>query len=84
VVRPVKELKAFSKVKLDPGQSKTVRFELQPRDLAYYDAHQSAWISTPGPHRIYIGSSSRDIRAQRDFELAAQGAAASEGDTAPK
>lgn len=71
VVRPVKELEAFSKVSLDPGQTVTVRFELQPRALAYYDAHQKAWVSTPGPHRIYIGSSSRDIRVQKDFALAA-------------
>jgi beta-glucosidase len=69
VVRPLKELKAFSKVRLDPGQTATVTFKLQPRDLAYYDAHQKAWVSTPGLHRIYVGSSSRDIRVQRDFEL---------------
>ncbi|HYK25951.1 MAG TPA: glycoside hydrolase family 3 C-terminal domain-containing protein [Steroidobacteraceae bacterium] len=77
VVRPLKELKAFRKVKLEPGQTTTVRFKLEPRDLAFYDAQQDAWVSTPGPHRIYIGSSSRDIRAQKDFELAAERAAAS-------
>ncbi|HEY2591122.1 MAG TPA: glycoside hydrolase family 3 C-terminal domain-containing protein [Steroidobacteraceae bacterium] len=73
VVRPLKELKAFQKVKLDPGQTATVRFKLQPRDLAYYDAHQNAWASTPGLHRVYVGSSSRDIRIQKDFELISPG-----------
>jgi len=68
VVRPVKELKAFEKVKLGPGETKTVSFTLTPRDLAYYDVHSSAWTSTPGTHRIFIGSSSRDIRARRDFQ----------------
>lgn len=68
VVRPVKELKAFRKIELDPGQTRTVRFTLSPRDLSYYDIHQAAWTSTPGTHRIYIGSSSADIREQKDFE----------------
>ena len=78
VVRPIKELVAFSKMKLDPGQTTTVRFKLQPRDLAYYDAHQNGWVSTPGAHRVYVGSSSRDIRVQQDFELAADRQAASQ------
>ncbi len=73
VVRPVRELKAFRKVRLDPGQTMTVRFTLQPRDLAYYDEHQAAWVSTPGKHRIEIGSSSRDIRLEKDFEWVAAG-----------
>jgi beta-glucosidase len=68
VVRPLKELKAFEKVQLAPGEMKTVRFTLSPRDLSYFDAHQGTWVSTPGPHRIFVGSSSRDIRLQQDFQ----------------
>jgi beta-glucosidase len=68
VVRPLKELKAFEKVRLEPGEMKTVRFTLSTRDLSYYDPHQAAWVSTPGTHRFYIGSSSRDIRLQQDFQ----------------
>src|SRR5579875_1035655 len=68
VVRPVKELKGFRKVKLAPGETTTVRFTVRPRNLAYYDEHQAAWVVTPGRHRLYIGSSSRDIRAQTEFE----------------
>ncbi|MGH8261567.1 MAG: glycoside hydrolase family 3 C-terminal domain-containing protein, partial [Steroidobacteraceae bacterium] len=68
VVRPVKELKAFAKIGLAPGQMKRVRFTLTPRDLAYYDVHRHAWVSTPGTHRIYVGGSSRDIREQKDFQ----------------
>lgn len=70
VVQPVKELKGFRKVALAPGETETVTFTLSPRDLSYYDVHQSGWASTPGPHRIFIGSSSRDIREQQDFEWA--------------
>jgi beta-glucosidase len=68
VVRPVKELKAFRKISLAPGETKTVRLTLSPRDLAYYDVHRKQWRSTPGLHRIYVGSSSRDIRQVRDFQ----------------
>jgi beta-glucosidase len=71
VVRPEKELKAFSKVALQPGQTRTVRFTLTPRDFQYYDAHAHQWADTPGVHRIFIGSSSRDVRANQDFELVA-------------
>jgi beta-glucosidase len=67
VVRPVKELKAFHKVELAPGETQTVRFTLTARDLAYYDVHQRAWITTPGRYRLYLGSSSTDIRAARSF-----------------
>jgi hypothetical protein len=45
-----------------------VKFTLSPRDLSYYDIHRADWTSTPGTHRIFIGSSSRDIRQQQDFE----------------
>jgi beta-glucosidase len=68
LVRPVKELKAFEKVQLAPGETKTVRFSLSPRDLSYYDAHQGTWVSSPGTHRIFVGSSSRDIRLQQDLQ----------------
>lgn len=72
VVRPVKELKGFQKVSLAPGETKTVTFTVSPRDLTYYDVRRGQWIGTPGPHRILIGSSSRDIRLQRSFDLSAQ------------
>ncbi|HTY50066.1 MAG TPA: glycoside hydrolase family 3 C-terminal domain-containing protein [Steroidobacteraceae bacterium] len=71
VVRPQKELKAFRKVSLQPGQTTTVSFTLNPRDFEYYDVHAHRWAQTPGPHRIIVGASSRDIRASRDFELVA-------------
>ena len=67
VVRPVKELKDFRKVSLAPGETSTVTFMLPARALSYYDVHQHEWVSTPGAHRILIGSSSRDLRLQRDF-----------------
>jgi beta-glucosidase len=68
LVRPVKELRAFEKVQLAPGETKTVRFTLSPRDLSYYDAHQGIWVSSPGTHHIFVGSSSRDIRLQQELQ----------------
>ena len=67
VVRPVKELKGFHKVELAPGESQVVRFTLNTHDLAYYDVHRCAWITTPGNYRLYVGSSAADIRATRSF-----------------
>lgn len=67
VVRPVKELKGFHKVELAPGESQVVRFTLNTHDLAYYDVHHSAWTTTPGKYRLYVGSSAADIRATRSL-----------------
>ncbi|MFL6603244.1 MAG: glycoside hydrolase family 3 C-terminal domain-containing protein [Steroidobacteraceae bacterium] len=71
LVRPVKELKAFQKVSLAPGESKTLKFTLTARDLSYYDIHRHDWASTPGTHRIYIGSSSADVRLQQELHWTA-------------
>jgi beta-glucosidase len=65
VVRPVKELKGFHKVQLAPGETQIVRFTLNTHDLAYYDVHRRAWTTTSGKYRLYVGSSSADIRATR-------------------
>lgn len=62
VPRPVKELKGFEKVALDPGESKTVTFELGKRAWAYYDVEGHDWYTEKGDFRILIGASSRDIR----------------------
>ena len=62
VPRPVKELKGFEKVALDPGESKTETFELGKRAWAYYDVEGHDWYTEEGDFRILIGASSRDIR----------------------
>ncbi|MEP7313066.1 MAG: glycoside hydrolase family 3 C-terminal domain-containing protein [Pseudomonadota bacterium] len=72
VVRPAKELKGFARVTLAPGESKTVKFSLSARDLAYYDVHVKDWISTPGAYSIHVGSSSADIRQKQAFRWTAE------------
>jgi beta-glucosidase len=43
VVRPEKELKAFAKVALEPGEEKILSFRLEGRDFAYYDVTRHGW-----------------------------------------
>lgn len=64
LIRPIKELKNFTKIALDPGESQRVNFKLKPRSLSYYDAHQHAWVAEAGEFEVLVGSSSRDIRLQ--------------------
>jgi beta-glucosidase len=70
--RPVKELKGFKKVFLQPGEEKSIEFSLSMRNLAFYDPYQKDWIAEPGEYEILVGSSSRDIRAQARFMLISQ------------
>ncbi len=69
VDRPVKELKGFCKVALEPGETKTVTFVITPDMLEYYDASAGKWVLEPGVFTAYIGSSSRDIRTSVKFEV---------------
>lgn len=69
VYRPLRELKGFAKVALKPGETKTVTFEVKPRDLACFDTAGHQWKSNAGTYEIGIGSSSRDIRVLAPVQL---------------
>ena len=62
VIRPIKELKGFEKVMLNPGEEKKVAFVLDKRSFAYYNTDISDWYTEYGRYNILVGSSSRDIR----------------------
>ncbi len=62
VSRPVRELKGFEKISLEPGQEKEVRFVLDQRSFAYYEEKLHDWHVESGEYVIEIGASSRDIR----------------------
>ena len=68
LTRPAKELKAFEKISLAPGQTKVVHFTVTPDMLRYYDPDTSAWRADPGKYRLLIGSSSTDLRGSIDFK----------------
>ena len=62
LVRPEKELKAFAKVALAPGETKTVTLSLKIDALSFYDPAQQGWVAEAGDFEVLVGSSSRDIR----------------------
>lgn len=62
VKRPEKELKAFEKVFLQPGETKTVTLALPAGAFKYYDEGKKQWVLAPGEFGLLVGSSSRDIR----------------------
>jgi len=67
--RPEKELKAFQKVFIGPGEQKSVELNLGPDAFKYYDDTKSEWVLEPGGFTILVGSSSRDIRLKGEIEL---------------
>jgi beta-glucosidase len=69
LVRPYKELKGFTKVELQPGQTKTVTIPLDFRAFAFYHPGYGQWITEDGEFDILIGASSTDIRCTQTVEL---------------
>jgi beta-glucosidase len=67
--RPVKELKGFAKVALAPGETKTVRIQLDERAFAFYDPDRRRWIAEPGAYDLLVGGSAADIELQTTVRL---------------
>jgi beta-glucosidase len=61
VRRPARELRAFTKVRLEPGETRTVTLDLDRRAFAYYDIHEAGWIVAPGTYRIQVGENAATI-----------------------
>jgi len=61
VSRPVKELKAFQKVDLKPGESRHVEVNLDRRAFSYFDVKSHQWTVAPGDFDVYVGRSSAEI-----------------------
>ena len=68
VVRPIIELKDFQKIKLEVGESKTIKFTIDNQKLSFYNS-KLEFKSEPGDFELMIGSSSADIRLRSNFEL---------------
>ncbi|MFA5044328.1 MAG: glycoside hydrolase family 3 C-terminal domain-containing protein [Paludibacter sp.] len=69
VLRPVKELKAFRKIELQPDEEKSVTFEITKSNLEFYNDVTGKWTAESGLFKIVVGSSSRDIHCNVDFVL---------------
>jgi beta-glucosidase len=67
--RPPKELKGFVKVALEPGETRTVTFRLEPRDFAYYDPAHAAWVRESGEFEIFVAHSAADARLRRTVRM---------------
>ena len=67
--RPVKELKRFKKVSLNPGEEKTIEFELDEKALSFFDPSTKNWKAESGEFEVLIGSSSEDIKLKEMFNL---------------
>lgn len=72
--RPVRELKRFTKVALEPGESARVEFSLDARALSYYEPILHEFCAESGAYGIEMGASSRDIRLQGTVSFASSSA----------
>ncbi len=64
IFRPVRELKAFARVSLQPGETKQIQFAFDDHTFAYYDTLVNSWKVATGEYEIEVGASVRDIRAK--------------------
>lgn len=70
--RPVKELKGFEKVELEPGETKTVSMEIDARALSYYHVELGDWYAKSGSYMLMIGSASDQIEIQKEIRFTTQ------------
>ena len=68
LIRPILELKDFQKIKLEVGETKTIKFIIDNQQLSFYN-EKLVFDSEPGDFNLMIGSSSEDIRLKSSFEL---------------
>ncbi|KAJ3194490.1 hypothetical protein HK101_002601 [Irineochytrium annulatum] len=66
---PPRQLKGFDRVRINPGQSTTVQFQLSEYDVSIWDVATGKWKVVPGTYEVFVGASSRDIRLTGSFVL---------------
>lgn len=67
--RPIKELKGFTKLQLNPGETKVATITITPEQLQYYNPSLNAWTADAGRYTAIIGASSQDLKARLPFTL---------------
>ena len=66
---PPKRLVGWSKVQLNPGESKEVTVEVEPKLLSIYDVSNKGWQLIPGSYTFLVGSSSQNLPLKQAVEL---------------
>lgn len=61
LARKGRQLAAFQKVELDPGENRTVELRIRPRASSCFDPDHNGWVTTPGTCVLHAGTSSRDL-----------------------
>ena len=69
IIRPVKELKGFIKVELEPGETKHVRIDFDDKTFRYFNTKTEKWEIEGGVYDIYVGSSSADIHLTGTIDM---------------
>ncbi|MGE5497106.1 MAG: glycoside hydrolase family 3 C-terminal domain-containing protein [Syntrophothermus sp.] len=69
VLKPAKELKAFTKVKVPSGGEVIVHLTLNVSDLAYFDDKEMKWVVSPGKYKLATASSAEDIREEKEISI---------------
>ena len=72
VPRPIKELKGFQRLELDPGQFHRITIKLDARAFSFFDVNSNSWRAKPGLFSIFVGDSLADISLHGEFQLAAK------------
>ncbi|MET7701015.1 glycoside hydrolase family 3 C-terminal domain-containing protein [Streptomyces sp. NPDC005485] len=67
--QPLKQLKAFQRVSLKPGETRTVKLKLGTKDLAHWDVTRSKWVVESGTYDIAVGASSTDVRSRTSLKV---------------
>ncbi len=71
IMRAERDLKGFSKVELDPGETRSVDMSVPVNSLAYYDVEAAAWALEGLEHEVHVGTSSRDLPLSTTLTVAA-------------
>lgn len=69
VIRPVRELRAFDKIELEPGETKTVLFELDARAFSYWNTALHDWFVETGCYEIQVGKSADEILLSEEIKV---------------
>ncbi len=67
--RPVKELKGYKKISLQPGEEQTVTLSVDKSALSFFDPDKHDWVAESGDFEAWIGTSSTDIKSKVKFKL---------------